>query len=87
MGERKRIKLRSGYIPTEKAPYPIENPWEGCYRQRFVFLNSENNTEIISDLSGVEIKYWIESLEEGLAELQVRMILDTENKKPLDHDD
>ena len=71
--KRRNLKLRSGWIDTAKARYPIERSWDGTYRQRFVIHNSENQTDAVADLSAVEMTYWIETLQKGLNEMRTRM--------------
>jgi hypothetical protein len=74
--KRKIIRMRSGHIEQAKAPYPIEQSWDGTYRQRFTFHNSENQSDIQCDLSPVEMKYWIGVLGEGLRAARRRMLRD-----------
>ena len=72
--ERRRIRLNSGYITTERSP--LESRWEGRYVQRLEFYNINSNTVVVCDVSAQEINYWIERLSLAREEIAKRMMID-----------
>ena len=73
MSDRRKLRYRVAFAKTGKAPHPIENSWNGQYRQRINLTNSENKTDIVCDFSRVEIEYLIEILQEAQGQLLGRM--------------